>query len=98
MIISVFADKLRMNRSVHPADGLFVTYRGYCVFVIILLLFLLLLLLLLLLLSVEQLVPEPSAFEVELNIEKLKNYKLPGTEQIPAELIRALLGQFVEGS
>ena len=37
----------------------------------------------------ESLVPEPSAFEVELAIEKLKNYKSPGTDQIPAELIKA---------
>ena len=33
--------------------------------------------------------PEPSAFEVELAIEKLKNYKSPGIDQIPAELIKA---------
>ena len=33
--------------------------------------------------------PEPSAFEVELAIEKLKNHKSPGTYQIPAELIKA---------
>ena len=38
---------------------------------------------------VEPLVPEPSAFEVELAIEKLKNHKSPGTEQIPAEVIKA---------
>jgi len=34
-------------------------------------------------------VPEPSAFEVELAIEKLKNHKSPGIDQIPAELIKA---------
>jgi len=34
-------------------------------------------------------VPEPSAFEVELAIGKLKNHKTPGTDQIPAELIKA---------
>jgi len=34
-------------------------------------------------------VPEPSAFEVELAIEKLKSHKSPGTDQIPAELIKA---------
>ena len=39
--------------------------------------------------SVEPLVPEPSAFEVKLAIEKLKNHKSPGTDQIPAELIKA---------
>ena len=33
--------------------------------------------------------PEPSAFEVELAIGKLKNHKSPGTDQIPAELIKA---------
>ena len=40
--------------------------------------------------AVEPLVPEPSALEVELAIEKLKNYKSPGTVQIPAELIKAV--------
>ena len=39
--------------------------------------------------TVEPLVPGPSAFEVELAIEKLKNYKSPGTDQIPTELIKA---------
>ena len=39
--------------------------------------------------TVEPLVPEPSAFEVELAIGKLKNHKSPGIEQIPAELIKA---------
>ena len=38
---------------------------------------------------VEPLVSEPSAFGVELAIEKLKNYKSPGTDQIPAEMIKA---------
>jgi hypothetical protein len=37
----------------------------------------------------EQLVPEPSALEVELAIEKLKSYISPGIDQIPAELIKA---------
>jgi hypothetical protein len=37
----------------------------------------------------EPLVPEPSAFEFELAIEKLKSHKSPGTDQIPAELIKA---------
>jgi len=37
----------------------------------------------------ESLVPEPSAFEVEMAIEKLKRHKSPGTDQIPAELITA---------
>jgi len=39
--------------------------------------------------TVESLVPEPSVFEVELAIGKLKNHKSPGTDQIPAELIKA---------
>ena len=33
--------------------------------------------------------PEPSVLEVELAIEKLKSYKSPGIDQIPAELIKA---------
>ena len=33
--------------------------------------------------------PEPSEFEVELAIEKLKSHKSPGIDQIPAELIKA---------
>ena len=44
--------------------------------------------------TVEPLVPEPSAFEVELAIGKLQNHKSPGTDQIPAELIKAGVGQF----
>jgi hypothetical protein len=38
---------------------------------------------------VEPLVPELSAFEVEMAIEKLKRHKSPGIDQIPAELIKA---------
>jgi len=37
----------------------------------------------------EPLVPEPSASEFELAIDKLKNHKSPGFDQIPAELIKA---------
>jgi len=37
----------------------------------------------------EPLVPESSASEVELAIDKLKSHKSPGTDQIPAELIKA---------
>jgi hypothetical protein len=32
--------------------------------------------------------PEPSATEVEVAIRKLKRYKAPGPDQIPAELIQ----------
>jgi hypothetical protein len=39
--------------------------------------------------TAELLVSEPSALEVELAIEKLKSHKSPGTDQIPAELIKA---------
>jgi len=39
--------------------------------------------------TAETLVPEPSAFEVELAVEKLKSHKSPGIDQIPAELIKA---------
>jgi hypothetical protein len=34
-------------------------------------------------------VPDPSPFEVEIAIAKLKIYKSPGSDQIPAELIQA---------
>ena len=39
--------------------------------------------------TAEPLVPEPSAADVELAIDKLKNHKSPGIDQIPAELIKA---------
>jgi hypothetical protein len=39
--------------------------------------------------TTEPLVPEPSASEVELAIEKLKSHKSPRIDQIPAELIKA---------
>jgi len=39
--------------------------------------------------TAEPLVPEPSASEVELAIEKLKSHKSPCIDQIPAELIKA---------
>ena len=35
----------------------------------------------------EPLVPEPSAFEVELATEKIKSHKSPGVDQILAEMI-----------
>ena len=39
--------------------------------------------------TAELLVPEPSALEIELAIEKLKSHKSSGIDQIPAELIKA---------
>jgi hypothetical protein len=37
--------------------------------------------------AAELLVPDPSPFEVEIAIAKLKRYKPPGSDQTPAELI-----------
>jgi len=37
--------------------------------------------------AAETLVPQPSACEVDISIEKLKRHKTPGTDQIPAEMI-----------
>jgi hypothetical protein len=39
--------------------------------------------------TAEPLVPEPSLVEVEIATGKLRSYKSPGTDQIPAELIKA---------
>ena len=39
--------------------------------------------------TTEPLVPEPSAFEVELAIDKLKSHKSPGFDEIPAEPFKA---------
>jgi hypothetical protein len=39
--------------------------------------------------TAEPLVPGPSRLEVEIAIAKLKKYKPPGSDQIPAELIQA---------
>jgi hypothetical protein len=39
--------------------------------------------------TADPLVPEPSAFEVEMTIEKLKRHISPDSDQIPAELIQA---------
>jgi len=39
--------------------------------------------------TAEPLLPEPSAYEVEMDIEKLNRQKSPGIDQIPAELIKA---------
>jgi len=44
--------------------------------------------------TAEPLVPEPSASEVELTIEKLKSHKSPGVDQIPAEVIKEGVRQF----
>ena len=44
--------------------------------------------------TAEPLVPEPSAAEVELAIDKRKSHKTPGIDQIPAELIKAGVEQF----
>jgi hypothetical protein len=40
-------------------------------------------------LTAEPFVPEPSISEAEVAIGKLKRYKLPGADQIPAEMIQA---------
>jgi hypothetical protein len=39
--------------------------------------------------TAEPLVPGPSRLEVEIAIQKLKKYKSPGSDQIPAEVIQA---------
>jgi len=39
--------------------------------------------------TAEPLVPKPIAFTAEMAIEKLKRNISPGTDQIPAELIKA---------
>jgi hypothetical protein len=39
--------------------------------------------------TAEPSVPEPSAVEVEVAIRKMKRYKAPGSDQIPAKLIQA---------
>jgi len=40
--------------------------------------------------TAKPLVPQPSAFEVEMAIENLERHKSPGTNQIPAESIKAV--------
>jgi hypothetical protein len=40
--------------------------------------------------TAELFVPEPGAAEVEVTIRKLKKYKAPGSDQIPAEIIQAV--------
>jgi hypothetical protein len=39
--------------------------------------------------TAEPLVPQPSASESEMAIEKLKRHKSPGIDQIPVELVKA---------
>jgi hypothetical protein len=39
--------------------------------------------------TAEPLVPEPSLLEVEIATGKMKSYKSPGNDQIPAKLIKA---------
>jgi len=39
--------------------------------------------------TAEQVVSEPSVFELEMAVEKLKSHKSPDTDEIPAELIKA---------
>jgi hypothetical protein len=39
--------------------------------------------------TAESLVPEPSLVKVEISIGKLESFKSPGTDKIPAELIKA---------
>jgi hypothetical protein len=39
--------------------------------------------------TADPLAPELSPFEVKIAIAKLKNFKSPGSDQIPAELIQA---------
>jgi hypothetical protein len=38
--------------------------------------------------TAEPTVPQPSAFEFEMAVEKIKKHKAPDTDQIPAELIK----------
>ena len=39
--------------------------------------------------TAQPIMPEPNVFEVEKGIEKLKRHKSPGTDQVPAELVKA---------
>jgi hypothetical protein len=39
--------------------------------------------------TAEPLVPDPSSFVAEIAVAKLKRYKSPGSDKIPAELIQA---------
>ena len=44
--------------------------------------------------TADPLVPQPSAFQVEVAIEKLKRHRSPGIDQIPAELMKARSRKF----
>jgi hypothetical protein len=44
--------------------------------------------------TAEPFVPEPSAAEVEVAIRKMERYKVPGSDQITAELIQAGGGEY----
>ena len=48
--------------------------------------------------TAEPLVPEPSAFEIEMAIEKLKRHKSPGLDEIPTEPIKQRVEQFTRRS
>jgi hypothetical protein len=39
--------------------------------------------------TAEPLVPDPTSFAAEIAIAKLKMYKSPGSDEIPAELVQA---------
>jgi hypothetical protein len=39
--------------------------------------------------TAEPLVPDPSTFEVDITVAKLKGYKSPGSDQLQAEFIQA---------
>jgi hypothetical protein len=48
--------------------------------------------------TAEPLVPEPSALEFEIAIEKLKKHKLPDNNQTPGELFKAKVEKFTQRS
>jgi len=39
--------------------------------------------------TAEPLIPEPSVIEMEMSVNRLKNFKSPGIDNIPAELIKS---------
>jgi hypothetical protein len=45
--------------------------------------------------TAEPLVPEPSLVEMKIAIGRLRSYKSPGTENIPAELIKAGVKHYI---